>query len=126
MQGIDFRGTFASLIGSRYPSATLRKYTAGAYDPANPTTGTNKTFVDYPCRAQVSKYAESLIKNDELRQVSATLIVFLGTLPVGVVPQAGDRIAFNVPGTSTPIFGFVQGPTTTNDSAATATVVVCG
>jgi hypothetical protein len=124
MNGVDFRGTFASLLGSRYPLATLTRYTAGAYDSANPTSGTSKTSIDYPCRAQVTKYAEGLLVNDQVRAVDADLIVFLGSLPIGIVPRAGDKVTFTVPGTSTTTFGFVQGDTECNDSAATMTVKV--
>jgi len=126
MNGIDFRGTFATLIGSKYPTCTLTQYTPGSYDINNPTSGTAKTSIDYSCSSQVASYNESLRESDQVRTVAATLIVFLGTLPFGVVPRAGDRLTFTIPGTGTLTSAIIQEGVEMNDSGATATCKVLG
>jgi hypothetical protein len=125
MYGVDMRGLVTSQIAYRFPIGSITKRVAGAYNLADPTAGTSPTSTVYACRVQTIKYATSFVDGDLVRGASATVIVFLGTLPAGVLPAVGDAIAFAAPGApAASLNGAISKIVAANDSGASMTVEV--
>lgn len=91
--GIDMRSLFASALGGQVFDSTLEKKVSGAYDASDPTAGSAKTTSSYPCKGLATKIISEFFDGDQRRRrFNGEAMILLGTLPTGVVPQAGDKI----------------------------------
>lgn len=100
MNGVDFRGMIQSTVGAKFPTGTLVKYSAGAYNASDPAAGTSKTSMSYSPNMDVQSYESKFVDGDQARGFDAVINVFLGSLAPGIAPQVGDSITFLIPGSS--------------------------
>lgn len=99
---------------------TLVKFTNGVRTTGAIAAGTNPVPMSYPCQGFTPAYKAGAIDGTLVRAQDLNVKIIGGTLPDGVVPEAGDKITFvNEAGVteSYRIVGGNEGKGTTWDAA---------
>lgn len=90
--GIDIAGIVAREIGPGLRPSVLTKVAPGTRTPGQLSGGTNPVETAHSCRGMedtLSRLRPDMIVKD----ARGVVLLIGGTLPVGIVPQAGDRVA---------------------------------
>lgn len=124
--GVDIKAIVGNTIG-QFGSvpATLTKKMAGTYDPANPTSGTQGSTADYPCKVLVTRFIEELVADTLVRRVTGKITIILATISNDKWPQNGDAITVIPPVGATRTFK-ISGKVDVDAVGATATCDVQG
>jgi hypothetical protein len=106
--GVDLQALFATAIGGQLYDATVVKKTPGAYNPADPTAGTNPSSATYTCKGVPTKVQHEFIAGDQTRHITGEVLIMLGTMStLGIQPAPGDIITIVKPGTTTNVVGTI-------------------
>jgi hypothetical protein len=87
--------TATALLGGEdiVTAATLTKKTPGTRTPGSESAGTNPTSAAHACEGIVRSFDTGLIDGTIVRREDRRISLFIATLPEGVEPKPGDRIA---------------------------------
>lgn len=80
-------------MASGLPKATLRKPATPVVDPANPTAVQTVSYRSYPCRGFEDNSSTTRASATAVQQQGRLILLLGDTLPRGVRPSPGDRIA---------------------------------
>jgi hypothetical protein len=88
--GLDLAGLIGSIMSEYVFDQTLIKVSS-VRDPTNPT---KKLQVEesHPCKGFVDNFEAENAKGGSVRITDLKIVIFGDSLPVGVVPEPGDKI----------------------------------
>lgn len=88
--GIDIAGLIDEALSDAVFEQTLIKVSS-TRDPVNPS---KKTIVEtpHPCRGFVDNFSKENMRGTSVRITDHKIVILGNTLPVGIVPEPGDKI----------------------------------
>ncbi|HET9893244.1 MAG TPA: hypothetical protein VFQ42_22390 [Mycobacterium sp.] len=95
---INIAKTLASAFGKAgkplgVRSLTLTQSTPGTRNPGAVAQGTNPTVASYSATGLVTAFGTATLPDTQIQVQTRTVLIFGATLPSGVTPRPGDRIA---------------------------------
>lgn len=88
--GVDLAGLILEHLGPQVFAQVLTKSVRGE-DPAN-STKTITVDTDYPCRGFIDEFKDEWVNGTTVKVNDRKIVILGASLPIGVVPEPGDKI----------------------------------
>ena len=90
--GANISGKIAKSLGPKLLPMSLVKVVPGTRSPTDPSSGTNPTKRNFPCRGIVDTYKTTQMDGTIVKMGDRKALLLGDTLPRGVVPEPNDEI----------------------------------